>query len=193
MRAPGTRSAGGYLLAVVALAAAYYVAAKLGLRLAYLDGAVTALWPPVGVGIAALVLYGPRLWPGIVIGDLLVADFSTPLGTVLGQTIGNTLEVVVAAVLLRRLVGGGVGLTRVVHVFALVGCAAVGTLVSACFGSASLRLGDVIPADEFAEVWRTWWLSDFSGALVVTPLILTWANPGPSGWAGGRRSRASRC
>jgi hypothetical protein len=46
--------------AMVVLAAAYYVAAKIGLRLAYLDGAVTALWPPVGVGIAALVLYGTR-------------------------------------------------------------------------------------------------------------------------------------
>src|SRR6195256_1661587 len=84
------------------LAGLYYAAAKIGLRLAYLHGTVTALWPPVGVGIAALVLYGTRLWPGIVIGDLLVADFSSPLGTVLGQTLGNTLEVVVAAILLRR-------------------------------------------------------------------------------------------
>jgi fermentation-respiration switch protein FrsA (DUF1100 family) len=72
------------------LAALYYAAAKIGLRLAYLHGTVTALWPPVGVGIAALVLYGTRLWPGIVIGDLLVGDFSLPLGTVLGQTVGNT-------------------------------------------------------------------------------------------------------
>src|SRR6188768_1661971 len=81
-----------YAGAVALLAAAYYLAAKIGLRLAYLHGAVTALWPPVGVGIAALVLYGPRLWPGIVIADLLVADYSTPIGTVLGQTVGNTLE-----------------------------------------------------------------------------------------------------
>ena len=179
MPAPGTRSAGGYLLAVVALAAVYYGAAKLGLRLAYLDGAVTALWPPVGVGIGALTLFGLRLWPGIVVGDLLAGDYSTPLGTVLGQTTGNTLEVLIAALLLRRLVGGGVGLTRVVQVLALVACAAVGTLVSACFGSASLRLGNVITADEFAGVWRTWWLSDLCGALVVTPVILSWANPGP--------------
>src|SRR3954447_11286234 len=154
-------------------------AAKLGLRLAYLDGAVTALWPPVGVGIGALTLFGPGLWPGVVVGDLLVGDYSTPLGTVLGQATGNTLEVLIAALLLRRLVGGGVGLTRVVQVLALVGCAAVGTFVSACFGSASLRLGNVITAEEFAGVWRTWWLSDFSGALVVAPVILSWANPGP--------------
>src|SRR5919199_6098268 len=100
------RRAGTYALAVLALAAAYYVAAKIGLRLAYLNGAVTALWPPVGVGIAALALFGPRLWPGIVAGDLLVGDYTTPLGTVLGQTAGNTLEVVIGAMLLRRLVPG---------------------------------------------------------------------------------------
>ena len=133
------------------LAGVYYVAAKIGLRLAYLHGSVTALWPPVGVGIAALVLYGTRLWPGIVIGDLLVADFSSPLGTVLGQTVGNTLEVVVAAVLLRRLVGGRTGLERVGDVFALVAAAAVGTLISASFGSTSLRLGDVIASHEYAR------------------------------------------
>jgi PAS domain S-box-containing protein len=165
------------------LAAVYYAAAKIGLRLAYLNGTVTALWPPVGVGIAALMLYGTRLWPGIVIGDLLVADFSSPLGTVLGQTLGNTLEVVVAAMLLRRLVGSRTGLEQVGDVFALVAAAAVGTLISASFGATSLRLGDVIPQDQFAEVWRTWWLSDFSGALVVAPLILTWATRGVRGFS----------
>ena len=133
------------------LAAVYYGAAKIGLRLAYLHGTVTALWPPVGVGIAALVLYGTRLWPGIVIGDLLVGDYSSPLGTVLGQTLGNTLEVVVAAVLLRRLIGARTGLERVGDVFALVAAAAVGTLISASFGTTSLRLGDVIPEDQFAR------------------------------------------
>jgi PAS domain S-box-containing protein len=168
-----------YVGGVLLLAGGYWAAAKIGLRLAYLDGAVTALWPPVGVGIAVLVLYGPRLWPGIVIGDLLVADFTSPLGTVLGQTAGNTLEVVIAALILRRLAGPRVALTRVVEVFALVACAAVGTLVSASFGSTSLRLGDVIPPHEYFEVWRTWWLSDFSGALVVTPFLLTWIAGGP--------------
>jgi PAS domain S-box-containing protein len=163
------------------LAALYYAAAKIGLRLAYLHGSVTALWPPVGVGIAALVLYGTRLWPGIVIGDLLAGDYSSPLGTVLGQTLGNTLEVVVAAILLRRLIGHRTGLERVGDVFALVAAAAVGALISASFGTTSLRLGDVIPSHQFAEVWRTWWLSDVSGALVVTPLVLTWAT---RGWRG---------
>src|SRR3954465_5830013 len=179
MPAPRTRSAGSYVLAVVVLAALYCGAAKLGLKLAYLDGAVTALWPPVGVGMAALVLFGPRLWPGVVLGDLLVADFSSPMGTVMGQTAGNTLEVLVGALLLRRLAGTGVAMNRVHDVFALIAAAAAGTLISACFGTASLRLGDVIGTDETVEVWRTWWLSDFSGALVVTPAILAWARGWP--------------
>src|SRR4029077_15653430 len=66
-------------------------------------GAVTAFWPPVGVGIAALVLFGLRLWPGVVIGDLLAGDYSTPLGVTLGQTLGTVVAVVVSAALLIRL------------------------------------------------------------------------------------------
>src|SRR6185369_4728405 len=78
---------GAATTALVALA--YYLAGRLGLELAYLDGAVAALWPPAGLGLALLVLYGPRMVPGIVIGDLFLGDYSTPLGTVLAQTVGN--------------------------------------------------------------------------------------------------------
>src|SRR4029077_14127947 len=66
-------------------------------------------------------------------------------------------------------------LERVWDVLALVGWAALGSLIGAVFGVVSLRLGDVIKADEFGSVFRTWWLGDFSGALVFTPLILVWA------------------
>jgi signal transduction histidine kinase len=164
-----------YVIAVGIVTGLYYGAARAGLRLAYLNGSVTALWPPVGVGIAALVIGGPSLWPGIVAGDLLVADFSTPWGTVLGQTVGNTLEVLVAALLFLRLADRRTDFERVWDVLALVVCAAIGTLISALFGVVSLRLGHVISAGEFGSVFRTWWLSDFSGALVFAPLGLVWA------------------
>jgi signal transduction histidine kinase len=164
-----------WCIEVGVVAGLYYGAARAGLHLAYLHGSVTALWPPVGIGIAALVILGPRVWPGIVIGDLLVADFSSPWGTVLGTTLGNTLEVVVAAILFRRLAGRRTELERVRDVLALVVCAAIGTLISASFGVVSLRLGDVITAEEFGSVFRTWWLADFSGALVFAPLVLVLA------------------
>src|SRR6187200_1236320 len=95
-----------YAIAIALVAVAYYLAGRIGLELAYLDGAVAAIWPPAGLGLAVLFLYGVRLWPGIVIGDLLLADFSTPLGTVAGQTVGNTLALVAAALLLRKLTSG---------------------------------------------------------------------------------------
>src|SRR5919199_5494071 len=133
-----------YLAGLALVGALYYGAARVGLQLAYLHGAVTALWPPVGVGIAALVLYGPRLWPGIVVGDLLAGDYSTPVGTVLGQTAGNTLEVLFAALLLRRLASRRTGLERVTDVVALIACAVFAALLSASFGAVSLRLGNVI-------------------------------------------------
>ena len=163
----------------VALATgAYYLAGRIGLELAYLDGAVAALWPPAGVGLAVLFLFGLRLWPAIVIGDLLLGDFEQPLGTVLAQTVGNTVALVAAAWLLRRLTHGRGSLERVTDVLAFVACALIAAVISAAFGPLALRLGDVIPPDELGRVVRTWTLGDAAGVLVVAPVILTWASLG---------------
>ena len=164
-----------YVASIALVAAAYYVAGRIGLELAYLDGAVAAIWPPAGLGLAVLVLYGPRMVPGIVIGDLLLADFSTPLGTVLAQTVGNTVAVVLGALLLLRLTDGRTALNRVGDVLALIVVAVVAALISAAFGPLALRLGGVITAGELDDVFRTWTLGDAAGTLVVAPAILTWA------------------
>ena len=166
-----------YACAIAAVTASYYLAGKAGLKLAYLDGAVAAVWPPAGLGLAVLFAYGIRLWPGIVIGDLLLADFSTPLGTVVAQTVGNTLAVVLGALLLRRLIGRRRDLARVFDVLALGGCALVTALVSAAFGPLSLRLGGVIPSSDLVSVFRTWTLGDAAGVLLIAPALLTWTAP----------------
>src|SRR4051794_12515969 len=170
--------AGLYVGAVLLLAFAYYLAGKIGLELAYLDGAVAALWPPAGLGLALLFLSGGRLWPGIVIGDLLLGDFSSPLGTVLAQTAGNTLALVVAAMALRRLTGGRGDLARVGDVLALVACAVLASVVSGAIGPLALRLGGAIESSELWAVFRTWVLGDASGVLVVAPALLTWVTAG---------------
>src|SRR5262245_50413756 len=144
----------------------YYGATRFGEQLAYLHGTVGAIWPPVGIGIALLVIGGPSLWPGVFLGGILPTDWSAPLGTILGQATGNTLEVLVAAVLFMRLTGRRTDFERVWDVLALVAAAALGTLISAVFGVVSLRLGDLIKASDVGSVFRTWWLGDFSGALV---------------------------
>ena len=167
---------GRYVGALAVVAVVYYLVGRIGLELAYLDGAVAALWPPAGFGLAVLFLYGVRLWPAVVIGDLLLGDYSTPLGTVFAQTVGNTVAVVGGALLLRRLTSGRGDLERVADVLAFVACALVTALVSAAFGPLALRLGGVIPADELGRVFRTWTLGDACGVLVVAPVILTWAS-----------------
>src|SRR3954447_19352965 len=173
--------AGVYVAAVGLLAVAYYLAGKIGLELAYLDGAVAALWPPAGLGLAVLFLSGVRLWPGIVIGDLLLGDFSTPFATVAAQTAGNTVALVVAALALRRLTGGRGDLARVGDVLALVACAVLAAVISGAVGPLALRLGDVITAGEFPSVVRTWILGDAAGVLVVAPALLTWITLGSRG------------
>ena len=171
-----------YGISVALVAVAYYLAGRIGLELAYLDGAVAALWPPAGFGLAVLFLYGVRLWPGIVIGDLLLGDFSTPFGhRRSARRSGTRWRSWSRPLVLRRLTGGRGELERVFDVLALVACAVLAAVISAAFGPLSLRLGDVIPADELGRVFRTWTLGDASGVLVVAPALLTWAASGVAG------------
>jgi signal transduction histidine kinase len=164
-----------YLIKVGFVTGVVYGATRFGQQLAYLHGTVGAIWPPVGVGIVLLVVGGPELWPGIFLGDILPTHWSDPLGSILGQTTGNTLEILVAALLFMRLTGRRTDFERVWDVGALVVSVGIGTLISAVFGVVSLRLGNLIGPDDVGSVFRTWWLGDFSGGLVFAPVGLVWA------------------
>jgi signal transduction histidine kinase len=177
------RYAGGVLL----LAAAYYGAAKLGQTLRY-TASVSAIWPPAGLGIAALYLWGLRWWPGILIGELVIngellfGDKGLPLGSLLGQQTGNIAEIVVGAILLRRLIGPRASLDRVEQVGGMLVALVCATGISATVGTISMRAGGVIEPSEMLTFWRTWWLGDTSGGLVVLPLMLVWAPDPAAAW-----------
>src|SRR5215472_10397842 len=162
---------------VALLAAAYFGAARLGLTMAFVAEQVTAVWPPTGIALAALLLFGYRLWPGIALGAFLAnATAHEPRATAAGIALGNTLEALLGAWLLRRLVQFDPALGRVKDVLSLVVLAAgVSTLVSATIGATSLCLGDVKPCPTYPTMWSVWWLGDAMGNLVVAPLLLTWA------------------
>src|SRR3954449_388290 len=175
----------GQPLQMALLAGLYYGAAKLGYQLEFAGPVAAIVWLPVGVGIAFLYLGGSGLWPGVLVGDLLANDYNAlPIGTALGQTCGNVLEVLVAVALLRRLVRSGSPLATVANLGWLVLALVVGTTVSATVGCASLVLGDVVELGRTPTIWRTWWLGDFAGALVVVPLALAWAAPARGWWRG---------
>jgi integral membrane sensor domain MASE1 len=168
-----------YAAKIAALAGVYYGAAKLGLELAFETNSVTAVWPPTGIALAALVLGGNRLWPGVALGAFLANSWTgIPVYAVLGITVGNTLDALVGTYLLRRVAGFRPSLERVTDVLALVGLAGIlSTMISATLGVSSLLAAGEISSDSFGSVWRTWWLGDLGGDLVVAPAILvavTW-------------------
>src|SRR4051794_23729312 len=95
---------GRYVVGVLALALLYRGVAEIGFALQFAGPVAAIVWLPVGVGMAFLYLAGPAYWPGVLVGDLLANDYSAlPVGSAVGQTCGNVLEVVVATWLLTRL------------------------------------------------------------------------------------------
>ncbi len=180
-----------YVALVCSLAGLYYGAAQVGYTLKF-SGAVAAIvWLPVGVGISFLYLGGLHLWPGVVFGDLLADQWEhLPVGSAIGQSIGNLLEVLVAAVLLRRLVRNGRPLESVAGVCGLLVAIFVGVAVSATVGPLSLRAGGVLTTSDLPHVWHTWWLGDTAGALVVVPFALAWWQPLRRSWTPSRALEA---
>ena len=178
-----------YVVGVAALAAAYYVAAKGGYALQF-TGSIAAIWPPVGLAVGVLYLGGLRWWPGAVIGDLLSNTWTAPLGTSLAVTAANLAEILVATLLLWRLIGRRAQLDRLDQIGGMLAAIAPAVAISATVGSLSLLAEGVIHRNDLASVWRTLWLGDASGALVVLPLILAWAHPRPGVPAA--RSRSQR-
>ena len=167
-----------FLLEVGLLAALYYGSAKLGYELGFSGPVAAIVWLPVGVGIAYLYLRGLVFWPGVLLGDLLANDYTRlPVGTALVQTVGNVLEVVLAAYLLRRAARSGYLLGRVEGLVRLLPPLALATMVSATVGTLASLVGGVVSSGAFLTVWRTWWLGDACGALVVVPLALAWSRP----------------
>jgi integral membrane sensor domain MASE1 len=159
------------------IAATYYGSAKVGLHLAFATMNVTAVWPPAGIALAALVLWGPSVWPGVAVGAFLANAWTgVPLMTVLGITCGNTLEAVVGALLLRRVAAFRPSMERVRDVLALVALAAVvSTAIAATIGVTSLAAGDRLAGETFGSAWRLWWLGDMGGDLLVAPFLMAFA------------------
>jgi integral membrane sensor domain MASE1/anti-sigma regulatory factor (Ser/Thr protein kinase) len=182
-----------YAAKIAGVAAAYYGSAKLGLSLAFESGSVTAVWPPTGIALAAVVLWGYRVWPGVALGAFLANAWTgVPLYAVLGITTGNTLEALAGAYLLQRFAGFRPSLERVRDVIALVVLAGgVSTTISATLGVTSLLVADEISGDQFGSVWRTWWLGDLGGDLIVAPALLVAAYHWPFNRAPGRPLEAA--
>ena len=180
-RPADVRSAFRYVVALILLAAIYTGAARGGLLLDAIAGFATLVWAPSGIAIAALLLFGYRLWPAIFVGAL-VANLWTGASVLAATSIacGNTLEAVAATAILRRTPGFRLGLDRLEDVASFIVLAAgLCTAISATIGVSTLALAGTITTSQIPITWRAWWLGDLVGALVVAPMLLVWLSQRP--------------
>ena len=157
----------------------YYGAARLGLRYAAIGPSISLVWPPTGIAFAALTLFGSKYWPGVTLGAFLAnAATPVPLLAAAGIALGNTLEAIVAAYLLRRSAGSRPQLDDLHQVRTLILVAApLGALCGAVVGPLSLWVTEALPSVALPAAATVWWTGDLLGALVVAPLFFSWAAP----------------
>jgi signal transduction histidine kinase len=186
-RIPWPLRAGTFPIVLVLLAAIYFAAAKLGLRLAAVHVSATAVWPATGIALAAVLALGSRVWPAIFAGAFLVnVTNAGSIVTALGIASGNTLEALLGAWLVKRFANGPQPFDRAPDIFRYAGVVAIATMVSATLGVLSLALTRFAPWGSFGPIWVTWWLGDLGGALVVAPFLLLWGRDRTVPWRGAR-------
>lgn len=161
---------------IAVLAAIYVGVARLALMMHAVGGFATLVWPPTGIALAALLIFGRELWPGVAIGAFAVNLWNgAPLLAALGIAGGNTIEALFGAWMLREVAGLRGAFDRLRHAIGLIVFAALlGSLLSATIGVESLLLTGALPQAWLAKTWRAWWLGDALGALVMAPLLLSW-------------------
>jgi PAS domain S-box-containing protein len=168
-----------YAAHIALLAAIYFLAGRLGFLASAVHPVVSSAWPPSGIALAALLLFGMRLWPGIAIGAFVV-NVTGGIAPLAAATIalGNSLEGIVGAWLLTSVAAFRTApepLGRLRDVLALVVFGAIlSTPVAATVGVTVLTVFGGAPAIPYGTAWLAWWTGDAIGILLVTPLILTW-------------------
>lgn len=175
-------------LQIVLLACLYIITGKLGLELAVPPGYATMLWPPSGIALGMLILYGWRLWPGVLIGSFLLNSIVAGVFSVEGHmfaldlakaappfliAVGSTLQAVAGSLLIRVVLGTPLDLKKisdVIKLFLLGG--PVTCIIAASVGTGTLNIYGLLTSEAFLQNWFSWWIGDVFGVMVFLPLVL---------------------
>lgn len=156
----------------LAVAAVLFGSAQLGLAIGLGEGHISPFWPPTGIAVVALLLFGLRTLPGIFAGMAMINFFTASPVAVVPITAGSTLACLCGFWVLRR-IGFHTRLDRLKDALALVFLAAFGAmLISSTIGTTMLLATGVVRPHTFLPVWLTWWTGDAMGVLIVAPLLL---------------------
>jgi signal transduction histidine kinase/DNA-binding response OmpR family regulator len=184
--AAGVPGPSGSFSGIVLLALLYFSTGRLGLELAVPPGYATLLWPPSGLAAGALLLYGPRLWPGIFIGSFLLncwvgftpetIDPSPVMATAAVIAAGATLQALAARWLSAHFLGLPLQVLRAGQMFRLLLlCGPVACVIAALTGSTLLYFTQHLSTGEWQQNLLSWWLGDVLGVAVFLPLMLLFA------------------
>ena len=174
MRGHALGPMGATLFRLLTVGVVYWLVARLSLGLALVHGQVTPIWPPTGIALVAILVFGRWMAVAVYLGALAV---NLPIGpTPLGAAVialGNTLAPLGAAELLNR-IDFRRELDRLQDAFAIIVFGAlVAMTLSASVGSAVLVLSDTVPVSNFWTTWAVWWTGDAMGVLLVAPFLLS--------------------
>ncbi len=166
-----------YLFRVSLLTLLYFFTALLGVQMGAVTHTISVIWPASGLALAALLLYGKNLWPGIALGAFLATWLTNgSLIFALSTAVSNPLETLLAVFLLNRFVGKYIRFNLIRDTLGLAFLAAfLSPIITAVLGTTGLVLSGNLFWDEFGSTWWAWWLGDALGIMVVAPFLLTWA------------------
>ncbi len=165
------------------VAAAYFVTAQASLRFSGLPAHVSFLWLPAGISLAALLLGGWRLAPGVALGAYAV-QLSVGGGPWMSAAfaLGSTGSALCGAWLLDRKLAFSRALDHPRHVLSLIGIGAfLSPVVAATIGTTAAYWGHASQWQDKIGLWAVWWAGDALGVLLVAPVLLSWfgARAGP--------------
>jgi diguanylate cyclase (GGDEF)-like protein len=159
------------------VAAAYLAATLLGAAFAHADGVTNPIWHPAGFAVAALLLGGLTLWPGLFAGALL-GGLATGAGLLvsLPTAAAATASGLVSVALLRR-ARFRPQLDRLKDAALLVAAACLAAAIGAAIGVGGMTLAGRLQQSGIGPGWLAWAGGDAASVLVVGSLLLTWLAP----------------
>lgn len=165
----------------------YYLAGKLALLLAVPPGFASPIFPAVGLGIAALLLFGNGVWPGIYLGAFLVnldqSSSGTPIWLPLFIAVGNTTSLLVATFSIKKFIAfpKTFYLEKDIFLFLLLAGPLAG-VISSSWGVQVLYLAQQVHSGNFALNWLYWFIGDATGGIIFSPLALIFSAQSRKYW-----------